>query len=582
MSSPLQQHANKIIALMNSGNFAQAVKAAKVGMKKFPDEINFASFAGAALAQMGKTREAIPYFTKALKHRPGDIGLQDNLIQAKILSGQHDQARALIDKLVPKRTNPAQLFHLKASSYMQVQEFEATIKAATQAVTADPSHAASYNLRGVALTALHRDEESMKDFEKAHELTPNDPDPLANMSLPLSRLNRQDEVITRLEQALQLHPTHMNSLHSYAIQLAQIGQIDEAVKVYKRILDLDPLHGEAYSELVMTQTRDANIAMEPTLRKALCKAPQKHDSLGHMTLALGNLLLQKGEFEEAGKNLARANSRLAQTRKYDSAAAKAEFDAIRGMFPLSHETPSGGDELQPRPIFVIGQPRSGTTLTEMILSAHPDAWSCGELPQGMELSRAVLAGVTPWSPAAFAAQFRAAMPQLDGAPAVFVDKLPVNYRYVGFLKSAFSRASFIHLTRDPRDVAISMWRRAFRDPDMNYTFDLESIAHNANLYKRYMAHWDAVWGEDILTLDYRDLVSDIEGASRCMAAHSGLDWVPEMVAPEKNTSRVKTASVVQVREEVHQKSLGVWQVLETHLEEFSRALDPQLWPELDL
>ena len=582
MSSPLQQHANKVMTLMNAGNFAQAVKVAKAGMKKFPNEVNFANVAGTALAQMGQTREAIPYFAKALKQRPGDIGLQDNLIQAMILSGEHDKARALIEKLAPKRANPAQLFHLKASSYMQVKDPEATIAAATQAITADPKHATSYNLRGIAYTALHRDEAAMADLEKAHELTPNDPDPLANMGLPLSRLNRHEEAMERLEQALQLRPTHMNSLHGYAIQLAQVGRIEEAADVYKRLLELDPLHGEAYSELVQTQKREANLALEPALRAALSKAPRKHGSLGHMTLALGNILFQKGDFGESGKVLARANALIAETRQYDTAAAEAEFAAICDMFPVGHTPPPSGDEALPRPIFIIGQPRSGTTLTEMILSAHPDARSCGELPQGMDLSKAVLKGEADWSPAAFAEQFRAKLPKLDGTPAVFVDKLPVNYRYVGFLKSAFPRASVIHLTRDPRDVALSMWRRAFPDPDMNYTFDLSAMARNANLYKRYIAHWDAVYGDDILTLDYRDVVSDVQGASRRMAAHCGLDWVPEMAAPEKNTARVQTASVVQVREGVHQKSLGGWQALENHLGEFTNGLDPQLWPELGL
>ena len=159
--------------------------------------------------------------------------------------------------------------------------------------------------------------------------------------------------------------------------------------------------------------------------------------------------------------------------------------------------------------------------------------------------------------------------------------MPANYRFVGFLLHAFPEARIIHIARDPRDVALSMWRSFFPSAWMNFTFDLKAMAFSANLYKRYMQHWEKLYGDRVLTLNYRDIVSDVEAASQQLADYCGLDWVEEMAAPERNTARVRTASVVQVRQGVHKKSLGGWRAMEGALQPFIDGLDPELWPELE-
>jgi hypothetical protein len=163
----------------------------------------------------------------------------------------------------------------------------------------------------------------------------------------------------------------------------------------------------------------------------------------------------------------------------------------------------------------------------------------------------------------------------------FVDKMPANYRLIGYLATALPEARFVHLLRDPRDVALSIWRTHFPAAAMGFTADLEAIAQMANLYRRYMAHWQALFPERILDVPYAELVQDIEGWSRRLAEHCGLDWVPEMAAPEKNPGAVRTASVNQVRQGVHSRSVGAWRKHAEALAPFVAALDPALWPELD-
>lgn len=579
MAVTLQQNIQKVMGYMNSGQFSAAAKAAKAAMRKFPAEANFANMVGMATAQGGNPRDAISYFSKALKMRPSDQDMQNNLIQALVMSDQHPKANELIDKLVPKRSDPSPLLQLRAISFVRRGMPHEAIQASSDVIKANPKMALAYTLRGISYTDLGQDADAVADFETAHKLAPNDPDPLANMGLPLSRMGRHDDAMLAVEKALTMRPNHANALHRYAVQLTESGRMPEAIAAYHRLLQVDPLHGEGFSELVKTQSAEENLKLMPALKSALAKVPKKAPAQVFLNLAMGNLLFQQKEHDKAAAYLKTSNKLEAPRRPYDHEAAISEFEHIKALFPVGSDQPENSSHLDPRPIFVIGQPRSGTTLSEMILSAHASVESLGELPFAGRLASAALETNT-FDPAGFATEFREALPELPQGTTAFVDKMPANYRYVGFLLQAFPNAKIIHIDRDPRDVALSMWRVNFPSGWMNFSYDLKAMAENANLYRKYMAHWSEVYGDRILTMAYQDIVNDVEAASRKMAAFCDLEWQADMAAPERNTATVRTASVVQVREGVHKKSLGGWRVMEHTLQPFIDGLDPALWPDL--
>ncbi|WP_299349893.1 tetratricopeptide repeat-containing sulfotransferase family protein [uncultured Shimia sp.] len=581
MAVTARQHWEKAVGLLNNGKFAQAAKTASAAGKKFPKDAELFNIAGTAYAQMGKAREAVSSFNKALKLTPSNEGFQNNLIRAMIMAGEHAKAEALIDKLINRRENPAELYHYKAGSMTGRKMPQEVIEVCNQAIAADPIHAQAYNLRGITYCEIEEFENAVADLQKARELSPKDPSFLSNLGFALSSLEQHDEALDAIKTALEIDPKHLLARYRYATSLTDSGHLEEAIENHYKVLEIDPLHGDAFIQLVHLQSKEDNLALEPRLRKALANAPRRSPVQVDLKLAMGNLLFQKGEYTEAANFLAQSNAAAAQSRPYDRAAADAEYAEICKRFPIgsADQIPAPNDGLTP--IFVIGQPRSGTTLTEMILSAHPDVQSCGELPGGMTYSRALLDQDAPLEPERFAEDYYSCVPALNDGARAFVDKLPPNYAYVGFLLSALPNARVIHIGRDPRDVALSMWRRTFSSPSMNYTFDLGAMAHTANLYKRYIQHWEEVYGDRILTLDYREVVSDVEGSSKRMAEHCGLEWAPQMAAPEKNKARVRTASASQVRQGVHQKSLGGWHVVKDALKPFVDGLDPELWPELD-
>ncbi|SHK06419.1 Flp pilus assembly protein TadD, contains TPR repeats [Shimia gijangensis] len=579
MANPAQIQMQKITAQMRAGQFTGAAKTATAAFKKFPREIGFANAAGSAHAQAGNFPQAVSFFNKALALAPGDAGTQDNLLRVLVQAGRAEKALELVDRLLKKRDETVPLMILKANAEMALERFHDAIATTSQALESETKISEIWALRGAAHDCVREDDAAIADFQQAFDLAPSDPTPLVNMAEPLTRRHRTDDALAVLQQALQIRPSDLRARRFLAIQLAQAGQGEAAKAEYHRLIEADPLDAQSFRALVLAQTAEENTKLKPALEAALKQLPQKSEGQASLNFAMGNLLFQHKDYEGAASALARANSLTAKTRPFNKKVAEAEFETLTRKLTSTNDRDPEVKSM-PRPIFIIGQPRSGTTLCEMVLSAHPQVASCGEMEAASRvLDPALSKGA--FDPVTLAAAFQDDLPEAALKVQAFVDKMPANYRYVDALLKTFPDAVFVHLTRDPRDVALSMWRNFFPNPWMNFTFDQRAMAYQANLYRRYMTHWQDLYPDRILTLDYKDIVSDIEGASREMAKFCGLDWIAEMAAPEKNTAMVRTASVTQVRQGVHQKSLGGWRRFEKALAPFCDALDPALWPDLD-
>jgi hypothetical protein len=240
------------------------------------------------------------------------------------------------------------------------------------------------------------------------------------------------------------------------------------------------------------------------------------------------------------------------------------FDRVRG-FGLETE----------RPIFIVGLPRSGTTLTEQILASHSQVFGAGELRfagEGLEsLPKLMNGDATPVECLASLDREtarRVAQHHLDrldernaSAPRI-VDKMPDNYLHLGLITTLFPRARIIHCRREPRDVAVSCWMTHFRH--IRWACDLQYIAARFREYQRVMDHWRQVLPA-LLEIDYEDTVADLERAARRLVSACGLEWEPACLAFHESRSPVRTASVTQVRQPIYTRSVARWKNYEAAL-----------------
>lgn len=582
MANTGQELSDKILASLKAGQFARAIKAAKFALKKFPNDAYFANLAGMGLAQSGKEREAAVFYHKAFRLNPENEDIQNNLVQALVISEQHEKAQSLIAKLLPKRSDTSELLYLNAMSLMLTGDAVAALDLATKSIAANPKHINALDLQGTMLSDQRRDQEAIASYQAVLDLAPERTNTLSNISLPLSRAGRNDEALAMLERAISIDPTHINARHRYAIQLNEAGRQAEAKQAYISNMEASPDHADTLHDLTQLQSIDENAALLSVIKSTLSKTQKNAPDRVTLNFALANIFWQIKDYDKAQSALGIANAQEARLRPFDVAADTQQKAAILKLFagPIKQAEPATATKA-PTPIFVIGLPRSGTTLVEQILTAHGDVIGFGELVSAGRLAAKVIDEGETFEPQDFAAQYRQALPDKAHFGPMFVDKMPANYRYVGFLATAFPDARFVCLNRDPRDVALSMWRSHFVSRGMDFTFDLKAIAHVANGFGAYMTHWNGLFGDRILDINYEDIVGDIDAASRELARFCGLEWDQAMAHPEKNTSIVRTASITQVREKVHTRSVGGWARLADLLEPFSQDLDKTYWPELN-
>ncbi len=568
--------AQSILDLLSQGKFNRALKAAKLASKRQPKQAVFHNLAGLSLARDGQHRQSVPFFTKALNLNPGNPEVRINLVQALVLSDQHERVDALVAKLAGAAPS-TDLIYLHAMSLMRRGDAAGALAAIDRAISSAPEQPRNYGLRAQALLGLDRTQDALEDYATLARLLPDDPAPLIEQAILLIRLFRQGEARPLLEQAVERDPRAVASHNTLGMLAAMEGRVEEAIAHYRQVISLDPGHGEALLQLAELQNSSENAQMLPALSEALAVAAPKSHECALMHFARAAIFRQSGENEREADELARANRIEAERRPVDTRREERAFAALTsgadGLRPIPPETPV--------PVFVMGLPRSGTTLLEQVLTGADTVFGCGEVPAGSTLiDMAARNGLDNGTLESFARSYRAGLPEMPAGTTHFVDKLPENYKSLGALHAAFPNARFILLQRDPRDVALSMWRAYFAETGLNYCFDQRHMASEFNRFRRYARFWREKLGSTLMVLDYEDMVADVAATSRSVAAFCGVTWQPEMAQPQSNANAVRTASAQQVREAVHTRSVQRWKSMEPALKTLISGLDPKLWPGL--
>jgi tetratricopeptide (TPR) repeat protein len=384
-----------------------------------------------------------------------------------------------------------------------------------------------------------------------------------------------------LQQALTLNPAYIPALLNLANLHEDLGKRAEASSLYARILSIEPQAFEALARFANLQPAGAvDAALVQRLRDALSLASATGDraSLG---FALGRLLDARGEYREAFAVFAGANessraSAASRIVPYDRALQEKFVDLM-----ISSGTPqvcASDVDTAPRPIFIVGMFRSGSTLTEQLLAGITGIAAGGEinfLPQMIdsELTNFFesMASMTTARLDAIAARYQAELMRVSASAAFVTDKRPDNFLYLGLIKRLFPNAKIVHTTRDALDNCLSIFFLHL-EQQMSYAMNLKDIGHFYREHRRLMAHWNSQFGGDIFNFNYDALVRDPEPQFRALCDFLGAAWpgqVPEVAA---RSAAVKTASVWQVRQPLYRSSSGRWRHYQEELEELRAEL----------
>ncbi|WP_171240041.1 sulfotransferase [Ruegeria sp. HKCCA5491] len=538
---------SKALSALDAGKLQQALKKAQLGLKKFPKDTDFHAISGFVLTEMKQYRKSIPHFVEASRMKPDDPQFVENLANALMQTGQIPKALEFAEQKLEKFPNNKELTRVIDEIQQKGSNWRLIIDYTSRKLASDPDNPGLLSTRARAYGRISFVEDSARDITRAYALDPE----------------------------------NHNVAFQMAVNLHQSGDKAGSKEIMQRILTEEPGHVATLFQL----STMANAETAPDLMPAVEAARKSNEhELSELEFAKAELISKTEGLGAALPQFARANAVQHEANPYDFQAEEEKLTQITDLFPIGVDPVMADLSESPKPIFVLGQPRSGTTLMEMMLSSDPEIAGCGELTITGDLSQAHLKIGKRFGEkeaAEFAREFRKLMPPIPHDSAAFVDKMPHNFQRAGFLLSAFPNAKVINMLRDPRDVGLSKWIRRFPAGGMRYASNLEAIAHTANLYRRYMTHWTAVFGDRILTVPYEKLVADPKTYSQQVAEFCDIKWSETMMHPEKNTKQVRTASIDQVRKKISTKSIGGWRDVSEHLQPMLQGFDAELWPEYD-
>lgn len=442
-----------------------------------------------------------------------------------------------------------------------------------------------YNL-GVLQRKTRQFSAALSSYQKALDRGVAQPEEVhLNRAVIYADYLRRDEAAEKeLLSALALNPAYIPALINLANLYEDLGRRESALATYEKILAFDPNCLEALARYVNFKafsTPDDPLIAE--VQRALAAPRTSAAERASLGFALGRVLDSCGDYTAAFAAYAAANrasrsSAPAAAARYDRAAEERYVDQLIAAFPSARGA-SAAQLARPQPIFVCGMFRSGSTLIEHVLAGHPRVSAGGELDllpliaaQVLAPAPAAIATAAPQHLQALAAGYLEALAELFPGAEYVTDKRPQNFLYIGLIKLLFPGAKIVHTTRAPLDNCLSIFFQHL-DHHMSYAADLMDIGHHYRQYLRLMAHWKGLFAGDIFDVDYDAFVRAPRPLAGELLAFLGLEWDERCLAAPPQGRAIKTASVWQVREPLHQRSSGRAQHYVRELDELRAYLE---------
>lgn len=492
-------------------------------------------------------------------------------------------------KLLPLMPRHPGVYYIAGISNLELGRTPQAIECLRRASTLLPAHVDYAVQFARALTLANQNREAMAAAEHASSLASGDHLALDTLGVIYSQLGSYAAAAAAFREVVALAPEHAPYRYNLATALIAAGDIKAAETEINACLSLDPTYWRAHLTLAQLkrQTADANhLERLCALLSDVGHMPEDTEALTCLNLALAKEYEDLADYPKAMHHLVKGKSAAGAGRNY----ATRHDDAIFSALTASVDNPvaaNGGYETR-EPIFVIGMPRSGTTLVERIISSHPDVQSAGELihfamsfrhfsqsRSGNLLDAEVITSAKHIDWTKLGEMYLSSTRPGTGQKLHFVDKLPHNFLYASFIAQALPYSKIICLRRNPMDTCLSNFRQLFapNSPFFDYSFDLLDIGRYYILFDRLMAHWQRVLPGRILEIKYEELVDAQEICSKQLIEFCELPWDERCLRFEENPSPVSTASAVQVRAPVYRSALNRWKKYGAQLDALQQLLE---------
>ena len=596
--TPDSQQINALIAEFGAGHYQQVAQLASSMTLKFPQH-GFGWIAlGVALKQMGQLADALPALQKGAALSPMDADAHNNLGVTLMELGHYTKAETSYLQALQIRPEFAEAYNNLGNNYRALNQSEAARISYLQAIHLKTDYAVAHNNLGVTLKDLNLLNEAHASVIRALELMPDYAEAHSNLSAILQDMGRfaDSELSCRralqinpqlvrahnnlagtlrvlhnpeaakisYENALRIDPLHLDSLHGLGHLYLEQGNIEQANTLYRQILQIQPLNmAVRYSLTTTDQNDEDNFAV----LKSLAAQPDALSSKDKIYLhfALGKAYHDRADYTHAFKHYQSGNTLKRATLDYRPEAESLRYTGIMQSFDAIAMTRmrTTGDPSR-LPVFILGMPRSGTTLVEQIIASHPDVYGAGELADLLNLVQNFHASAQPGIQhepdklTQLGSEYLNVLKKRAPNALRVTDKMPGNFSAIGLIHLILPNAKIIHVRRNPLDTCLSCFTQLFTHGH-EYSYELTELGLYYAGYRQLMEHWRSVLPKgSFLEVDYEEIIADQITQARRLIDYCELEWNDSCLDFHATNRPIQTASVMQVRQPIYNSSVERW------------------------
>ncbi|MBT3550466.1 MAG: tetratricopeptide repeat protein [Rhodospirillaceae bacterium] len=576
-------YGNLALTYLSLNKFKEAAKAANKAVRLDPGDSGFHCSLGSAMDGLGKLPEAEQAYCRALEIDPTNGAALNNLGTICMRGGDFDRSVDLFTRYLSGEPNDPAVLSQRAAAFIELARLEDAERDLETVFRVAPDSIIGLKTRAKLNIAREQWAAARADLETVIPSEPDDAQTFASLATIASKLDDNALSVALNKKALALDPSSANIYCNLGIALSEMGDLDGAETSLRAALDLQPGHISAIFSLgtgrglldgdILAQAEklaasgDLDDEQRTKLKFALAHQYQKRSDYGRaFQMAVAANALRKRKLENDNKGF---------SPDYHRDFLERIKTVFSGQFFAGRKS-----NLDPpaQPIFILGMPRSGTTLVEQIMAGHSAIETAGELDLIEDLSRSMpdfpgaVANLPEQTIAQLAKTYLAGTGERRPNASQVIDKMPFNFIFLGFIHLLFPGARVIHCRRNLRDTGVSCFFQRFEKPHA-WSTDLAHLGLYLKSYEALMDHWKQVLPDAMLEVDYEKLVSNPETVGRQIMGYVGIDWDPKSLQFHERRSNVTTASKWQVREPVYTRSIDRWRQFESQLKPMIDAMD---------
>ena len=558
-----EAHSNLGITLMELGRLEEAEASYRQVIAIRPDYAEAHGRLGNTLKELGRLVEAEASYSQAIAVKSDYVQAHYNLGNVLKDVGRLKEAESSYRQALALKPDYAKAHYNLGNMLKELGRLEEAEASYRHAIALKSDYAEAHNNLGIVLQELDRLDEAEASLRQAIASKSDYTEAHNNLGIVLQELSRLEEAEASYRQAIALKPDYAEAHYNLGVTLKELGRLEEAEASYRQAIAFKSDIAEAHRHLASMKKFDSQNKLYSKMQELYLDDNISEEQRCHINFGLAKACEDLGDFEQAFQHYSEGNVLRKQLSNYDISQDVERFKQLKTTYPRIAKSSLELENLtnKLKPIFIVGMPRSGTTLVEQIISSHAQVTGAGELSFAEQFGESIARGLSAVNTDAllnFREIYLTKLQNISNGSLIVTDKMPLNFYYIGLLATAFPEAKIVHVKRNPAALCWANYKQYFVSKNLDYCYELDDVINYYELYRNLMEFWENSFANRIYEVDYELLTVNQEDETRKLIHYLGLSWEEQCLSPQENKRSVSTASNMQVRKKVYQGSSQQW------------------------